>query len=725
MTKFTKKSFAVITALVMASVLSACGSSSDSDAPAGASSAALSINPVYGEAAALAVFGGTAGVTNQGKKTVIHGDFAAACTSTMITGFHSSTAVYTETPSNLGAVTGLVFTYPPEGSAADQAKADAMLTDITALYASISADVGGTVIAADQLGGKTVTPGVYKADSGAYLLTGGDLTLDAQGNPNAVWVFQMASSLTVGDTAPRSVILINGAQSKNVYWAVGSAATINGIGGGTMVGTIVSNTGGITFSTDGNTDLTTLNGRALSRVASVTMVNTIINSSNFYPAGLVADANRLHVQVSGINAGDVTPILTGDGYITISNDGAHVAATLDGLGKINISNKGTGKVIAATLTGDGEINIVTSLADGAVNATSTGSSKVFINSSSSGAVSVTNTGTGNVYVKASLDTVLNIVTNSAVDVYFDNSATPLTAGTLAALEIAKVKITGINSVDVAPVITGTGFITVINDGGHVAATLTGAGLMSVINNSVGNAVAATLTGDGSMTIVNNGGILDATNTGNGSMSVNSTCTGAVSVTNTGNGKVIVYASGTDAITIIHNGDEDYTYGTPGSFPAGLMTPAQISRISVSGSNPTGVIPTLTGLGFINVVNNGAGVNVTETGTGTIDIFNMGTAAVSVTNNSSGLFTVWNAGSGALTITNTVAGNGSIVVKVPVTSSGPVTVTNNNSGAITLNSNASGAVVVTNNTAFHITVNATGLGGTVDFNGTADAIITLP
>ncbi|WP_333667005.1 ice-binding family protein, partial [Flavobacterium sp.] len=105
------------------------------------------------------------------------------------------------------------------------------------------------------------------------------LTLDAQGDPNAVWVFQSASGLTVGIAGPtgaKSVILINGALPKNVFWYVGSAATINAAGGGVMVGTIIANSG-VTFSTAGNAVQTVLNGRALSLIASVTMVNTTVN----------------------------------------------------------------------------------------------------------------------------------------------------------------------------------------------------------------------------------------------------------------------------------------------------------------------------------------------------------------------------------------------------------------------------------------------------------------
>ena len=123
-------------------------------------------------------------------------------------------------------------------------------------------------------------PGVYTASpsgTGTFELSGSDLTLDAKGDSNAVFVFQMGASLVVGSPgAPRSIILKNGAQAKNVYWQVGSAATINGGGGGTMVGTILSNAG-VTFSTAGSVIPTTLNGRALSLGGSVTMVNTIIN----------------------------------------------------------------------------------------------------------------------------------------------------------------------------------------------------------------------------------------------------------------------------------------------------------------------------------------------------------------------------------------------------------------------------------------------------------------
>jgi Ice-binding-like len=167
---------------------------------------------------------------------------------------------------------------PNEGTAATFAIATQAAADALSAYNAMVALPPGANPGAN-LGGLTLAPGVYTAPGGSFLLTGSDLTLDAQGNANAVWVFQMATSLTVGAAgAPRSVTLINGAQAQNVFWQVGSAATINGAGGGTMVGTIIAMSG-ITFSTAGNNapPFTVLNGRAAVLVGPVTMVNTVIN----------------------------------------------------------------------------------------------------------------------------------------------------------------------------------------------------------------------------------------------------------------------------------------------------------------------------------------------------------------------------------------------------------------------------------------------------------------
>jgi hypothetical protein len=258
--------------------------------------------PALGAAAPFGgLAGGAAGLTNQGTSTVITGaqgqpvSIGTTGASTLITGFHDNSmaytpppaatgCTYTETTLNMGAVNGSIITAAPpptlecshEGTAATaQAALDGAAAALVA-YNDLAGRLGATDPGAN-LGGLTLAPGLYATASGAFAIAGSDLTLDAGGNPGAVWVFQTATTLTVGLAgAPRSVILAGGAQPKNVFWQVGSAATINAAGGGTMVGTIISSAA-TSFSTAGNAAITTLEGRALALNASVTLVNTVIN----------------------------------------------------------------------------------------------------------------------------------------------------------------------------------------------------------------------------------------------------------------------------------------------------------------------------------------------------------------------------------------------------------------------------------------------------------------
>jgi hypothetical protein len=237
-------------------------------------------------AAPFGTFGGSAGMTNMGTLTqVINGDIGTIATATgSITGFHDSLSdIYTETPDNKGAVSGKIYTCTnsttgpttspsaPACAVATQARLDAQTAYLALVALPAGANPGG------NLANLTLLPGTYTAPAGSFLIEGGDLTLT--GDANAVWVFQMATTLTVGGpgaAAPQSIILAGGALAKNVFWQVGSAATINAGGGGTMVGTIIAQDG-VTFSTAGNVALVTLNGRALSLGASVTMVNTVVH----------------------------------------------------------------------------------------------------------------------------------------------------------------------------------------------------------------------------------------------------------------------------------------------------------------------------------------------------------------------------------------------------------------------------------------------------------------
>ena len=121
-------------------------------------------------------------------------------------------------------------------------------------YADAAGRPGPTIVA-QNLGGQVLTPGLYTSAATSFQITGGNLTLDAQGNANAVWIFQMPSSTLTLTTPACNVILINGAQFSNVFWQVGSSATIGA--GCVLEGNILADTS-ITLVTGA-----TVHGRAM------------------------------------------------------------------------------------------------------------------------------------------------------------------------------------------------------------------------------------------------------------------------------------------------------------------------------------------------------------------------------------------------------------------------------------------------------------------------------
>lgn len=139
---------------------------------------------------------------------------------------------------------------------AANAAAAAAQGDLTTAYNQLAGMACGTVLTAD-LGGTTLAPGVYCSTSSQGLT--GVVTLDAQGDPDANFVIQVASALTVAG----SVNLVGGADAKNVYWQIGSSATIGT--GSLMKGNIVALTS-ITL-----VESATLLGRALARNGAVTL----------------------------------------------------------------------------------------------------------------------------------------------------------------------------------------------------------------------------------------------------------------------------------------------------------------------------------------------------------------------------------------------------------------------------------------------------------------------
>jgi hypothetical protein len=175
---------------------------------------------------------------------------------------------------NLGVSPGTAITgFPPGVATGTIHSADALAgtaqTQLTTAYNSAAGAASTSTVAGD-LGGLTLAPGVYTSSSTLGLT--GTLTLNAGGNTNAQFIFQIASGLTTATNS--TVILTNGAQASNIFWQVGSSATL----GTTSVfsGNILA-LSSISLGTGA-----VLQGRALARNGAVTLLSNTINT----PAGI-------------------------------------------------------------------------------------------------------------------------------------------------------------------------------------------------------------------------------------------------------------------------------------------------------------------------------------------------------------------------------------------------------------------------------------------------------
>lgn len=253
---------------------------------------------------------------------VLAGSFITASTPSVVSGdVGLSPAVGTfYTSLTTGMVTGTIYAVDATGPAGASGDNPTLLTNaqnsLTTAYTNAAGQAPDTIVIASSIDsfsgtGYTLTPGVY--NSGSTMGITGTLTLDGGGDPNAIFVFQAGSSLTTASGA--SVVLINSAQACNVFWQVGSSATL---GTGTLFkGNILA------FSSITDNGGSTVEGRLLARNAAVTLNNTIVSKATCVgapPAPTTGSTGaRYFPQLPAINITKIpTPLSlpTGPGAVT-------------------------------------------------------------------------------------------------------------------------------------------------------------------------------------------------------------------------------------------------------------------------------------------------------------------------------------------------------------------------------------------------------------------------
>jgi LPXTG-motif cell wall-anchored protein len=210
--------------------------------------------------------------------------------------------------------------------------------DLTTAYLNAEGRVTEFLGVSDLTSVTPLAPGVYaEATRGPLLLTGA-MTLDGQNNPDAVFIFQTNSTLTTGTGSV--VNLINGASECNIFWQIGSSATI--APGSAFVGNILALTS-IAVQTGA-----TIQGRALARNGEVTLDNNVFTSTNCALSGPAPAATTTTVAAAPIDTIAPTPAPAATPVPTVPTFGG-TDITLPRTGSRNVAPASTVGIIALAL----------------------------------------------------------------------------------------------------------------------------------------------------------------------------------------------------------------------------------------------------------------------------------------------------------------------------------------------------------------------------------------
>ena len=222
------------------------------DAEAGSDSGTQGLLTSLQTAAPFVVLGG-ATVTNSGAGTVLEGDVGT--TGPAITG-----------------LTGKPF-QPTGSTEINNARAIKAVADLSAAYVALNAKAcpPANNLTGKDLGGMTLAPGVYCFSSSAGQISATTLTFDAKGDPNAVWIIQIATALTVMDSAHAVVIGGPASLACRIFWTTGTAATLNS--NVEYVGNFLAKS-----TTTLLTNARLAPGRAFGEISGVTLLNNFVSA---------------------------------------------------------------------------------------------------------------------------------------------------------------------------------------------------------------------------------------------------------------------------------------------------------------------------------------------------------------------------------------------------------------------------------------------------------------